>query len=448
MTEPDAPLVKPAPRTARRRLLVLGGAGLAVLLAVVGVVNYRQRTAPLRPALFVQTPGSLGDIQFTRDGRLLMTTEGDAAKPMVTFRDADTGQVVRQWPGGAEHEWLSEDGTRFLEEHDPLRGPGHCLLRDAMTGHVLRQWTGHLGDVRPDFSWMIMTTDGPYFPSKTAQVVDVATGRVVGRFSLNKLFVESARLSRHGPFLCLPAFQHPTRLLRLPAMTPVLTGLPPLRFLAVTQDKTRAYGVDDHSVLHFWSLTSKQHTAFSTRLAQTDWVTELNNGLMLVFGMEGTAPHQKFVMQVRSPDGSRLLRSLPGPPQVFSPDRRLMAVSRVSGSVKAGTCDILDLETGKRRALLNVGTDALGNSLSTGPDDGHLAIAPDDQRFVYATPDGLLRFYRPGKPADASAQVLQDSGRSVLSFTRSLRDAVVLPGGGIAACGSGFAMQSSRSVQV
>lgn len=295
---------------------------------------------------------------------------------------------------------------------------------------------------------MIMTTDGPYFPSKTAQVVDVATGRVVGRFSLNKLFVESARLSRHGPFLCLPAFQHPARLLRLPAMTPVLTGLPPLRFLAVTQDKTRAYGVDDHSVLHFWSLTSKQHTAFSTRLAQTDWVTELNNGLMLVFGMEGTAPHQKFVMQVRSPDGSRLLRSLPGPPQAFSPDRRLMAVSRVSGSVKAGTCDILDLETGKRRALLNVGTDALGNSLSTGPDDGHLAIAPDDQRFVYATPDGLLRFYRPGKPADASAQVLQDSGRSVLSFTGSLRDAVVLPGGGIAACGGGFETQSSRSVQV
>ena len=466
MTEPDAPSVKPASRTVRRRLFVLGGLGLAALLVVLGVVHYRQRTAPLPPALFVQTPGTLDDIQFTHDGRLLMTTEGDSVHSMVTFRDASTGQIVRQWPGGPGRKWLSENGKRLLEQDDTLHGPSHCILRDAVTGHVLRQWTGQIGDVRPDFSLMtvadsVVSIPAPpstplgrdtYIRPKTGQVVEVETGRVVGQFDLRNGYLDAARLCRAGSYLSLRG-PHPC-LLRLPSMRPVLTGLPPLRSLGVTRDGTRAYGIGDDCIMHFWSLPSGQHTMVATGLQQADWVSERQNGTLLIPGITGTQMHWKSTVQVRSADGTRILRSFDESPQAFSPDGRLMAAD---AAYRAGTCSVWNLETGKRRALLDIAADALGNpTFDSGPGSGHLAIAPDGRHFAYAAQSGLLRFYSSGQPASAvpSRLISTDRGKSVMSFgpgnrySPSLFDAVVLPDGGVAASGGQDSSRDERRVQV
>jgi len=451
MTEPAAPPAKPARRTARHRLLVLGGVGLAALLAVVGIVKYRQSTAPLRPALFVQTPGTLDDIQFTRDGRLLMTTEGDASKPMVTFRDADTGQVVRQWPGGSGQKWLSSDGTRFLETNYAPHGPSQSVLRDAVTGRVLRQWTGQIGDVRPDFSLMVTAADAPYRQPQTARVVEVETGRVVGQFDLKGGTLDDARLARSGPFLCVPS-DGSFRLLRLPSMTPILTGLPLMRSLRVTRDGTRAFGFDGKGTLYFWALASGHQTTANTGLSQTFWVSELTDGDLVVNGLQSTKPNWKTVVQVRSADGTRVLHSFDESPKAFSPEGRLMAAD---SKYKSGTCAVWDLETGQRLALLDVAADSLGNqTFDSGPGVGHLAISPNGRCFAYAGQNGLLRLYRPGVSAAASAPMSQDSGQSVLSFGSSngysplLFDAVILPDGGVAASGGQDTSADERRVQV
>ncbi len=479
MTEPDALSAKPARRTARRRLLVLGSAGLAALLVIAGVVKYRQSTAPLRPALFVQTPGTLDTIQFTRDGRLLMTTEGDASNPMVTFRDADTGQIVRQWPGGAGQKWLSEDGTRFLEQDDSLHGPGHCILRDALTGRVLRQWTGQIGSVRPDFS-LLITADsvrliprppgsplgrskkfGPqdFIRPKVGRVVEVETGRVVGQFPLGSsiLYFGDCSLSSVKPLLYQTGYGQPARLLRLPSMTPLLTGLPPLRSLRVTWDRTRVIGIDNKGVLHFWSLPSGQHTTVATGLSYAFWASSLKNGELIVDGTQGQYPHSNPVIQVRSADGTHVLHSFSGMPLAFSPDMRLMAVDVYNGPSDDMTCAIWNLETGQRQALLDVGTDAQGNPASDRNFiNGSWAIGPDGRQFVFAAKSGLLRFYRPGKPSPVapSSRISTDSGRTVLSFgtgsgySPGISDAIVLPGGGVAATGGQDMSSDDRRVQI
>lgn len=280
----------------------------------------------------------------------------------------------------------------------------------------------------------------------------MATGKVVGQFDLKGGYLDDARLRRAGPFLSLRG-QHP-RLLRLPSLTPVLTGLPPLRSLGVTRDGTRAYGIGDDCVLHFWSLSSGRHTTAPTGLQQANWVSERENGTLLIPGVEGTQMHWKSIMQVRSADGTRLIRSFDASPQAFSPDGRLMAVY---APYKAGTCSIWDLETGKRQALLDVAVDALGSStFEGGPGTEHLAIAPDGRHFAYAAQSGLLRFYRSGQPAPAvpSRLISTHGGQSVLSFgstnsySPSLYDAVVLPDGGVAASGGQDATADERRVQV
>ena len=460
---PQPPAPVPAPR--RRRLLWLAALGLVALLAFWVFVKYRQSTAALRPVLFVQTPGSLGDIQFTHDGRLLMTTEGAVSNPMVTFRDADTGQIVRQWPGGVGQKWLSEDGTRLLETDYVPHGPSQSFLRDAVTGHILRQWPGQIGDVRPDFS--LMTVSGSvvsvpgtppgrntYIRPKTGQVVEVETGRVIGQFSLGNGDLSEARLSALKPFLCVRSDSQPSRLLRLPAMTPVLTDLPPLRSLRVTRDGIRAIGISQAGVLHLWSLPSGQHTAIPTKLRQTFWVSELKSRELLIFGIQGTELHWKSVMQVRSADGTRILRSFDESPQAFSPDGRLMAADV---AYKTGTCSVWDLETGKRRALLDIAADALGNPTSEGdPGSGHLAFSSDGRHFAYAAQSGLLRFYSPGYLASTvpSRLISTDSGQSVMSFgpgnrySPSLFNAVVLPDGGVAASGGQDSSRDEQRVQV
>ena len=360
----------------------------------------------LAPTRFMQTAGPVTDLAFSQDGRLMMATEGDYSHPLLTFRDSTSGSVVRQWPGGRGDTWLSDDGQRVIETEPPQNGPTRCLLRDAVSGRPLRRWTGQIIDVRPDFTQMVTCDDlvplsspgtppsgRDYVRPKIGRVVDVSTGHVLGQFRLPIISYGTAHLSRTSPYLCLSNNDEAAALLRVPGMTPALTGLPPLRSLRVTRDGTRAFGVDKTGTLHFWRLPSGEHTTIASGLYRTDWVSELPNGDLIVQGTAGSNVDPHNQVRVRSSDGTRLLRCLPGSAEAFSPDGRLVAFEHGYQSQGEGLA-VWDCETGQRVVRLDADTDALGRP---GPRHyfglGQFVISPDGRRFALGTPDGLLRFY-------------------------------------------------------
>ena len=164
------------------------------------------------PTRFVQTSGTIADLRFSQDGRFVITTEGDEDHPLLTFRDAVTGSIAHQWVCGQGEKWVSEDGQRVVEAVHSENGPTSCTLRDAASGQVLRQWTGEMIDIRPDFTLMVTADDPRELPAppstppsrrlyalpKTGRVVDVATGRILGRFPMTEDSF-GVRLSRYRP---------------------------------------------------------------------------------------------------------------------------------------------------------------------------------------------------------------------------------------------------------
>ena len=310
-------------------------AALAAVLVVVAlcfahlIIHWRTASSPLRPARFVQAKGDITSLTYSADGRLLITTEAGA----VTLRNATTGQVIRQWPGGGERAWLSSNGKQVL---DPSTAPGcppRCALRDVGSGRVLRQWAGGVLDVLPDLSRMVIDDDhrmslgtyGPPGPGRaptTIRVVDVATGRIIGQFPLDKSW--GVRLSQDGHYLCLPDYLRPSRLLRLPGMTPVLS-LPPLSWMWVSRDDARLVGVSPDGTLHIWLLPSGRHTTVATGLSRAHWVYGIGNNTLVMDGVAGAGGDLREVVQVRSGDGTRLLRSFPGDPRAYSADDRYIA---------------------------------------------------------------------------------------------------------------------------
>ena len=79
-----------------------------------------------------------------------------------------------------------------------------------------------------------------------------------------------------------------------------------------------------------------------------------------------------------------------------------------------------------------------------------LAIAEDGRRVAYATRAGLVRIYDVDKGGSGyrSDLVTTLAGRVVVSFTGNLRDAVILPAGGVAALGSNGDYEGKTLVQV
>jgi len=351
--------------------------------------------------------------------------------------------------------------------------PTLCTLRDANTGKALRQWTGRILDVLPDLSLMVTTDDLPINhpldmgrTPAVGRLVEVASGRILGTFPVNDY--PEARFSHDGHFLCLPGedqptrmprrpgdVAHPARVLRVPGLTSVLP-LPPLAALQVSHDGSTVVGSGWDSDLQFWTLPSLRHTVVPTGLSRARWIYSLPNAALVVAGETGIGQSQRSVIQVRSPDGTRLLRSFPSTLESYSADGRFMA-SVVSDQHGVTGWDVFDLESGKRVVRLNSGTDALSQPVSSAMfGDDRLAVSPDGHRFVSASRSGLLRFYNLSQPGVSvpPASVSVDSGRTVLSFSGStpyepsVLDAVTLPGGGVAASGGADTASDGRAVQV
>ncbi|MEO7716082.1 MAG: hypothetical protein ABIY70_07760, partial [Capsulimonas sp.] len=446
-------------RKHRRLSLALGGA--IVILAIVLVRRYIFN-ASLAPRQFVQSQGEIDSIQFSHDGSLVMTT--DALDCQVTFRDPANGRIVREWAYSGGETWLSNDGARVLAtKYSPDR-PTQSTLYNAVTGRALRRWNGQVVDVLPDFSLMVIGEDGatrsvakvsgsqpaqqttkPTPAPRGGRVVDVLTGRVLG--VLPEAGFRDAILSRDGRYLCVVNGDKPALLLRVPEMTPIFS-MPSLSFLRVARDGDRALGVDGNTgVLHLWLLSTGLHTTVDTGLNQLRHVYSLDDGSVVVQGDEGTRFHSHAVLQVRSADGERLLRSLPMDPLASSWNAQFAGVNEWNGH-GSDAFNVFDLQSGRRIVRLNMAMDALGQTVSKHDyGEERFAISPDGHRFASAGRNGLLHFYDLSvqTPPSSHPPISTDNGRSVLSlsdgsdgpdlFKPDLFEAVALPGGGVAASG-------------
>lgn len=386
----------------RPQAAVLVALATLLVAAIITALWWRTANSEIAPTRFVTPLGDISEMRYSPDGRMLMAVDSEGGA--VTFYDSETGRVVRHWQtdGGAAR--LSSDGSRVLQEQCYPLGHAKVILRDAITGRVLRTWPGRIFTVQPDFS--LMVTEDDYLPlpeqihgPRRGHVIAPATGREIGSFPIGQ--ATWASLSRDGRFLCLPAFDGPARLLRLPSLTPALPTVvfPKLMALLVRDDDSTAIGASRDGTLHFWSLPDGAHRAVSTDMPYIDTAFLLGNGGICLQGYMGRGASRRNVLEVRSSDGARRLYLFSGEPRAYSADRRYVA-TQIWEYSSQNSCDLDNLITGKRIARLDTTIDPLGNHIwNHNAPSAAMAVSRDGRRCAYAASNGLLRLYDLRHPA-------------------------------------------------
>ena len=370
--------------------------------------------AGLAPTRFIQVPGEIAGMRFSRDGTMLMAEEGSGPTLQLTFRDPTTGNVLHQWPCGRGEKWLSDDGKFVVETIFKENSPTRCLLHATETGQVLRRWTGRVIDIRPDFTLMVGRDESRGSVPLNWRVSDVVTGHIISHFLLPQNGYWDARLSRTFPYLCLTDHSHSSKILHLPDMNPVVVGMPPLQSLQISRDGTRAIGISSKGQLHFWQLPSGVYTTIAIGMLQTDWASDLPNGDVIAQGVAGTPQKMFSCVRVWSKDATRLLNTVPGSPEAYS-NAATDVMFGPSDQTGKNVGEVWDCMTGRRSARLNLGIDALGQ-----PGYGYslgcrnAAISPDGHTIAVGTTDGLLRLYKTGGPVKAfDASMSREQGHVV-----------------------------------
>lgn len=309
------------------------------------------------------------------------------------------------------------------------RNTARCILSDCVTRRWIRAWDGLPQAVTPDLRIMALEDDrGAHRPN--GSVIDVATGRVLGRFNVAG---EWTRLSADGRFLCsfLPT-EHAT-LLRVPSMTPALTSLPILSAAGLSEHDSQLVGVEPNGRLDIWQLSTGKLRSIQTNLSSARAV-HLFNDAIVIDGRIGSDRHG-HVVEARSRDGIRLMWTAPGDDLALSNDGRLIAVGGYD------CCGVFAVDTGRLIVRANTAVDPLGNPIPVDNDasETHMYFTEDDRRLVRAFTNGLIAFYDLTKPAPTRLPAVDTSGgEPVISYadlSGKVVDAVAFPGGGVAACG-------------
>lgn len=454
------------------RRKIMAALVVAVLISV-GVWFWRTRRDPLpggmSPTRFVQLPHDVNVLKFVAAEGLLMASDA-TEDGTVTFVDAQSGRIVRSWKGGGGSIWISEGGQNTLIMSYDLQAKNyHYVLHDALTGAVLRQWTdkGRAEAVARDLSVMIVIEGGKIKPYR-GRVSEISSGRERGRFEVPEVAWRGVSLSRDAHYLSVTGGKDiPATLLSMDDLRPVLK-LPPLRNVVVSQDEKRVIGIDAQGTIHFWQLPSKQHSTVVTGLDRTNWIYEIFDGRLVLDGGRDNPPldssnpkvlSYSSVLQVRSENGTEVLREFSAnATKTFASGGRFIGFeaprpqnSAASHSNVYEVYDISHLSNSQRPLRIDARRDVLGQqSINDSFTSGQLSISSDGRRVAYATRAGLVRIYdvEQGGSGYRSDLVTTLGGRNVVSFTGNLRDALVLPAGGVAALGSNGDYEDKSFVQV
>lgn len=431
-------------RSSRRSIPIIIAIIVVVAVSVLSLYAYsRSEEVVLSRLWFVSGVGHIDSVQFSSDGRYIMTVDYESGA--TTVRDTLTSQVVRELPGHWFSTTFSDDGTEVLQTVSSKGGTTRSILTDIPSGDVLRRWTGKILYAMPDLSLMVTTDDphkSPYShnwtESTTGRVVDISTGRTLGQFNMGYLW--RPRLSSNGRYLCLPNPNGSSHLLRVPEMTDVLR-LPALHSMYLSPSGDLLIGITYSGTLEFWQLPSGHHWSVNTGLEYAETVYQLNNG-RIVISARDSGEHNCTVVQIRSSDGRFAIDEYVGIAKAFSPDMKYIAMQ---GGGNSPALDVYDAETGSKITSLQ-NKDAIGNPIYNIPGSGDpIAIGPGAHGIAFARNNGILSFYAANNrygaanPSSTAWPMMSEtSGTKILKFGEqhsAIFDVITLPGGGVAASG-------------
>ena len=436
--------------------LVLVSAAAVVIVAAliyVAVLKWHplQSELPVPPIRFIQANYPIDQIEYSRDGKHIITVGGG----MVTFRDSFTGKVERQWPGGADRQNFSSDDRLMLER--TLGGDGTpmtIVLRETMHGHAIRLWRGKLKGLTPNFSYMILLPESPAlretFSHRTVEFVDIRSGGILGRVTVASDAVHM-NFSQTAKWLCDAHVDGQSHLYHVPDLR-LKMSLPPLTALSVIDNDTTALGIAPDGSVHYWRLATGIHSVATTGLLKSDYAF-ITPKAVLIHGQLSRQQASCDVVEIRTPDGSHLIKAAQGDLQSYSVDGRFIGIAS-SDDRGSGRCYVLDSANGGTLAKLDSVVDSLGQT-ETGTDAQcvHYAISPDGNRIASGTASGLIRLYDLRRQVmQPQGPVLVDKGLPIVSFDGKgqgiVTDVAVDPSGGVLAVGgSGYyhdAMQIIR----
>ncbi len=148
------------PTTKRKRLALL--IALAAAIVLLGIaVHWHMAPSALTPALFVQTQGGIDSVEFSGDGRLLMTVYVDGSFAAAT---PEPGDFDACWSvSGVRPELLDPALLDFFDRGRRKR-PGSaasCYRRNCRKGSAgVPSWsssrpTGHRPPAAPPAPWRL-----------------------------------------------------------------------------------------------------------------------------------------------------------------------------------------------------------------------------------------------------------------------------------------------------
>jgi WD40 repeat protein len=125
-------------------------------------------------------PKTVGSLSISRDGKYLLSTEGNAVLGSIKLREIETGQLIKSYRGylsavaqksmakAAETAIFHPDGKRFITESSDAS----VRIRDLDTGE-----NDTLLVSFPDAEWIVITSEGYYNASeKGAEYLSVSAG--------------------------------------------------------------------------------------------------------------------------------------------------------------------------------------------------------------------------------------------------------------------------------
>ncbi len=312
-----------------------------------------------------QFDGGATDAAFSPDGHTVITLNADG---IVRLWDARSGQEIRQMSSqatGQSNLVVSPDG-RYA-----AAGNGNTArLWDIQTGEQIQEFVGH-AEVITSIAY---SPDGRYLATgsmdSSARLWDVTTGLEVRLITAHRAVLFALAFSPDGRYLLTGSRDGSARLwdLQAPAESDVLTGTPGFSYGIVYSPDLRYLATASAGDIYLWDNTTGQHLrTFSVPgLVAVRGITFSPDGRYLLAADMGDQTVRLFDVQtgetVHVWEGSGL-----NGPAIFTPDGREALVSTPTGMF------FYDVETGDQ--VRHFDTEQGNQYLTYSPDHRYLVTS-------------------------------------------------------------------------